>query len=63
MHGYAFPSRHGTAKTGSYFRAEARRRKPSNPYMHGNAEAELWRSEKARMRFPDSVGIRPCRFP
>ncbi|HBP5926173.1 hypothetical protein FA454_02580 [Pseudomonas aeruginosa] len=62
MHGHASPSKHGTAKTGPCFRAEARRRKPSNPHMHGNAEAELWRSGKTRMRFPDSVGIRPCGF-
>ncbi|PSD16098.1 hypothetical protein C7E14_09315 [Stenotrophomonas maltophilia] len=63
MHGHAFPSKRGTAKTGLCFRAKAWMRKPSNPYMHGNAEAELWRSRKARMRFPDSVGIRPCGFP
>ncbi|AWS90062.1 hypothetical protein CKA37_08595 [Pseudomonas aeruginosa] len=63
MYGCVFPPKHGTAKTGPCFRAEARMRKPSNPYMHGNAEAELSRSGKARMWIPDSVGIRPCGFP
>ncbi|ART52753.1 hypothetical protein CBP34_15260 [Acidovorax carolinensis] len=63
MHGYVFPSKRGTGEADACFRAEARRREPSNPYMHGNAEAELCRPGKTRMRFPDSVGIRPGGFP
>ncbi|RYH36708.1 hypothetical protein EV018_07055 [Citrobacter freundii] len=63
MHGYDFPPKRGTAEADACFGGKARRRKPSNPYMHENVEAELRRPGKTRMRFPDSVGIRPCGFP
>ncbi|RIV66911.1 hypothetical protein D2W72_20470 [Burkholderia pseudomallei] len=63
MRGCALPPRRGSVEADACFRAKARRRKPSNPYMHGNAKAALCRSGKTRMRFPDSVGIRRCGFP
>ncbi|ORL54880.1 hypothetical protein B7H20_29000 [Pseudomonas aeruginosa] len=63
MHGYDFPPKRGTTEADACFGGQARRRKPSNPYMHGNAEADLRRPGKTRMRFPDSVGIRPCGSP
>ncbi|MBZ7653119.1 hypothetical protein FML28_25240 [Klebsiella grimontii] len=52
MHGYDFPPKRGTAEADACFGEKARRHKPSNPYMHGNAEAELWRSGKARTESP-----------
>ncbi|AYW66770.1 hypothetical protein EIM05_26425 [Pseudomonas aeruginosa] len=62
MHGYDFPSKRGTAEADACFGGKARRRKPSNAYMHGNAEAELRRSGKTRMRLPGSGEIRSCGF-
>ncbi|EEE05465.1 hypothetical protein BURMUCGD2M_3697 [Burkholderia multivorans CGD2M] len=41
MHEHAFVPKHGTAKLVSCFRAQARMRKPTNPYKHKNAEAAL----------------------
>ncbi|HBP4569632.1 TPA: hypothetical protein L5598_001424 [Pseudomonas aeruginosa] len=43
MQGGAFLPKHGSGEMDACFRAEARRRKPSNPYRHGSAEAELCR--------------------
>ncbi|RTC62473.1 hypothetical protein EJ892_11000 [Pseudomonas aeruginosa] len=62
MHGYVFRPKRGTEEAGACFRWKARRRKPSNPYIHGDAEAELHRSGETRMRFTDSVGTRPYGF-
>lgn len=63
MHKHAFPAKHGTAKPDMRFRAHARMRKLSNPYMHRNTNAELWMSGKARMRLPGSGEILRCGFP
>ncbi|AVN43512.1 hypothetical protein AM474_08450 [Pseudomonas aeruginosa] len=63
MHEAVFPTRRGTAEADACFCVKARKRKPSNPYMHGNAEAELRGAGKTRMRFPGSVESRRCGFP
>ncbi|PRG98603.1 hypothetical protein C6V08_19690 [Burkholderia gladioli] len=62
IQGCAFLAKHGTDEADACFRAETRKRKPSNPYMRGSTKAELCRPGKARKRLPDSVGIRRCGF-
>ncbi|TYC53764.1 hypothetical protein ETQ85_20785 [Zoogloea oleivorans] len=62
MHESAFPRKRGTTEPDVRFRAQTRMRKPSNPYMHGNGKAELWKSGKAQIRLSDSVGIHRCGF-
>src|SRR3546814_10472055 len=58
MHEAALPPRRGSVDADACFRADARKRKLPNPNMHGNVEAELCRTGKARIRLPDSVESR-----
>ncbi|HBP5660103.1 TPA: hypothetical protein L6B11_21775 [Pseudomonas aeruginosa] len=63
MHRCGFPPKRESVEADTCFRAKARKRKPSNPYRHGNAEAALCRSGKARRRLSGSGGIRRSGFP
>ncbi|QCX48239.1 hypothetical protein E7Z57_03470 [Ralstonia pseudosolanacearum] len=63
MHESAFARKRRSTELAVCFRGQARIRKPSNPYWHRSAKAELWMSGKTRIRFPGSVEIRRYGFP
>ncbi|MBA4280764.1 MAG: hypothetical protein C0437_15450 [Ralstonia sp.] len=52
MHETAFLRKRGTTEPDVRFGAQTRKRKPSNPHMHGSGNAELRGSVKARIRLP-----------
>jgi hypothetical protein len=60
---HVFPAKHGTTKPDMRLRAQAWMRKFLNPYMHRNADVELWMSGKARMWLPGSGEILRCGLP
>ncbi|PPV42018.1 hypothetical protein C5L43_03565 [Ectopseudomonas oleovorans] len=62
MHESAFLRKRGTTKPDVRIRAQTWKRKPSNPYRHGNGEAELRVSTKARIRLSGFGETRRCGF-